>query len=162
MKEIFWIRGNPPAPLAIVLCPPGGKGLHDELLVMKSAGIQTLVSLLELEEAQMLGLAQEGRIAEQLGMHFLSHPIPDARVPQSTTFFRGFVAALANRLSAGESIGVHCRGSIGRASVTAACVLIHLGWTPRAALTAITIARGQPVPETQEQEDWILHYRPLP
>jgi hypothetical protein len=45
--------------------------------------------------------------------------------------------------------------------VTAACALIHLGWQPRAALTAIAIARGQAIPETQEQEDWILRYKPL-
>jgi len=24
MKDIFWIRGNPSVPLAVVLCPPGG------------------------------------------------------------------------------------------------------------------------------------------
>lgn len=162
MKGIFWIRGNPSVPLAVVLCPPGGRGLQDELLNMKRSGIETLVSLLEQDEAQMLGLGQEGRIAQQIGLEFLSYPIPDACVPQSTTFFRGFIAGVADRLNAGESIGVHCRGSIGRATVTAACALIHLGWTPRAALTAITIARGQPVPDTQEQEDWILRYRPLP
>jgi protein-tyrosine phosphatase len=162
MKGIFWIRGNPPAPLAIVLCPSGGRGLLEELLILKRSGIETLVSLLEQEEAQMLGLAQEGRLAQQAGLEFLSFPIPDTRVPQSTTFFRAFIAGLADRLSAGESIGVHCRGSIGRATVTAACALIHLGWTPRAALTAISIARGQAVPDTQEQEDWILRYRPLP
>jgi hypothetical protein len=46
--------------------------------------------------------------------------------------------------------------------VTAACALIHLGWTPHAALAAITAARGLTVPDTQEQEDWILRYKALP
>jgi hypothetical protein len=45
---------------------------------------------------------------------------------------------------------------------TAACALIHLGWTPHAALAAITAARGVTVPDTQEQEDWILRYKALP
>jgi hypothetical protein len=72
MKDIFWIRGNPPASLAIVLCPPGGRGLRDELLVMKHASIDTLVSLLEPEEALLLGLSEEGRFAEQIGLHILS------------------------------------------------------------------------------------------
>jgi hypothetical protein len=40
--------------------------------------------------------------------------------------------------------------------------LIHLGWTPRAALFAIAAARGCPVPDTQEQENWILNYQPKP
>lgn len=162
MKNIFWIRGTPPAPLAIVLCPPGGRGLREELLVMKHAGIETLVSLLEAEEAHLLGLSEEGRLAEQVGLQFLSYSIPDAHVPASTTFFRSFIAELADRLSSGEAVGVHCRGCIGRATITAACALIHLGWQPRAAMAAITRARGQAVPNTQEQEDWILRYRPLP
>ncbi|MGD0800209.1 MAG: hypothetical protein ABR906_02720 [Terracidiphilus sp.] len=161
MKDIFWIKGNPPASLAIVLCPPGGKGLHDELLTMKSGGVETLVSLLEEEEAAMLGLSQEGRIAEQIGLQFLSHPMPDAHLPPNRAAFRIFVQELADRLREGEAIGVHCRGSIGRATVTAACALIHLGWSPTAALAAIEAARGFAVPDTEEQEKWILSYRAL-
>jgi protein-tyrosine phosphatase len=159
MTGIFWIEGNPPAPLAIVLCPLGGDGLQDELLEMRRGGIETLVSLLEKDEAIMLRVDREGPIAEKIGLQFLSHPIPDTRTPQDTSAFRDFVADLANRLRAGEHIGVHCRGSIGRATVIAACTLIQLGWAPQAALTAIQAARGLTVPDTQEQEDWILRYK---
>lgn len=161
MKNIFWIRGNPPAALAIVLCPPGGRGLREELLLMKRSGIETLVSLLAREEAQLLGLAEEGRLAEQIGLHFLSYPIPDAHLPQDRISFRAFVEGLAMRLRAGEAVGVHCRGSIGRATLAAACALIHLGWAPRAALTAIAVARGCAVPDTEQQKEWILHYKAL-
>ena len=162
MNDIFWIKGNPPASLAVVLCPLGGDGLQDELLEMKRGGIETLVSLLEKDEAVLLAVAEEGPIAEKIGLQFLSHPIPDTRIPLDTSAFREFVAGLANRLRAGEHIGVHCRGSIGRSTVTAACSLIQLGWSPRAALTAIQAARGLAVPDTQEQEDWILRYKAQP
>jgi hypothetical protein len=37
-----------------------------------------------------------------------------------------------------------------------------LGWSPHAALVAITRARGLTVPDTQEQEDWILRYKAKP
>jgi protein-tyrosine phosphatase len=159
---IFWIEGNPSAPLAIVLCPLGGDGLHDELLEMKRGGIETLVSLLEKDEAILLAVAEEGPIAEKIGLQFLSHPIPDCNTPPDTAAFREFVVGLANRLRAGEHIGVHCRGSIGRSTVIAACTLIQLDWSPRAALTAIQAARGLAVPDTQEQEDWILRYKAQP
>lgn len=162
MKDIFWIRGNPPTSLAIVLCPPGGRGLRDELLVMKRAGIGTLVSLLEGQEAHLLGLSEEGHLAGQAGLRFLSFPLPDAHLPPDRAAFRAFAQGLANRLRDGEAVGIHCRGSIGRSAVTAACALIHLGWTPNAALAAITAARGVVVPDTQEQEDWILRYKALP
>ena len=162
MNDIFWIKGNPPAPLAIVLRPRGDEWLEDELLGMRRGGIQTLVSLLEEDEAVLLGLADEAPIAEHVGLKFLSYPIPDTEIPTNITAFQTFAAGLANRLRAGEQIGVHCRGSIGRATVTAACTLIHLGWSPHAALAAIQAARGCMVPDTQEQEDWILRYKARP
>jgi protein-tyrosine phosphatase len=162
MNDIFWIKGNPPAPLAIVLRPRGDEWLEDELLGMRRGGIQTLVSLLEEDEAMLLGLADEAPIAEHVGLKFLSYPIPYTEIPSNVAAFQTFAAGLANRLRAGEQIGVHCRGSIGRATVTAACALIHLGWSPQAALAAIQAARGCMVPDTQEQEDWILRYKARP
>jgi protein-tyrosine phosphatase len=159
VNEIFWIEGNPPVPLAIVLRPRGGDWLEDELLRMKRDGIETLVSLLERDEADMLDLGKEGLWAEMIGLRFLSHPIPDVHVPPNAADFQIFVSDLADRLRAGEHIGVHCRGSIGRATVTAACALIELGWTAKDALAAIGVARGCVVPDTQEQEEWILRYK---
>lgn len=159
MNDVFWIKGEPPASLAIVLCPQGGNTLLGELLSVKEYGIQTLVSLLEKGEASKLGLAEEASQADEIGMQFLSYPIPDGQTPQDPESFREFVAGLADRLRAGERIGIHCRGCIGRAPVTAACALIQLGWKPIDALTAVQRARGLAVPETQEQEDWILRYK---
>jgi protein-tyrosine phosphatase len=159
MTKIFWIKGNPTAPLATVRCPRGGKELADELLGIKREGIETLVSHLEKDEAVMLGLGEEGALAEKAGLRFLTYPIPDTQIPPNAATFRSFATGLADRLSAGEPIGIHCRGSIGRSTVTAACALIHLGWQPQAALAAIEKARGLAVPDTQEQEDWILRYK---
>jgi protein-tyrosine phosphatase len=162
VRDIFWIQSDPPVPLAIVMKPRPGDWLEDDLIRMKRDGIQTLVSLLEKDEADMLALGEEGTLAKKIGMQFLSHPIPDVHVPPNFAAFQKFVADLANRLVKGEQIGVHCRGSIGRATVTAAATLIHLGWAPRAALAAIQAARGCTVPDTREQEDWILSYKAHP
>lgn len=160
-SDIFWIEGDPSG-LAIVLRPRGNDWLEDELRRMKSSGINLLVSLLENDEAGELGLSEEGALATRIGLAYLSFPIEDRHVPPDTASFRGFVAGLATRLRAGERIGVHCRGSIGRASVTAASVLIHLGWAPSAALDAIETARGCQIPDTPEQRDWILRYKAKP
>lgn len=162
MNDIFWIQGDPPVPLAIVLRPRGGDWLENELIRMKIAGIQTVVSLLEKHEAAYLELSDEAQAAALAGLNFLSFPIRDTQTPSDPAAFEIFIKHLVNRLRAGERIGVHCRGSIGRATVTAACALIHLGWSPRSALSAIMMARGCSVPDTQEQENWILSYRPRP
>ena len=165
MNDIFWISEadrNPQVSLAIVLRPRGGDWLEHELIRIKRNGVGTLVSLLEVDEAEALGLSEESPLSEKVGLVFLSYQIPDRQTPSDTVGFRKFMAALANRLQAREKIGVHCRGCIGRATITAACALIHLGWKPAAALTAIEKARGCSVPDTEEQRDWILRYKAQP
>ena len=159
MNGIFWINGAHSPTLAIVLRPTGEDRLDDEMRRIRQGGIDTIVSLLEPHEAAWLGLADEEGAAARAGMQFLSYPIPDTHVPDDVAGFRRFVAHIAERLEHGEHIGVHCRGCIGRATITAACALIHLGWKPSEALSAIANARGVPVPDTQEQAEWILHYR---
>lgn len=177
MDGVYWIYGSAdaplvpprtalelkePTPLAVVLCPRGGRYLKRELSQLRSAGVDTLVSLLSVEQVRMLDLSEEPALATQLGMGFLHHPIPDHELPQDEEHFRAFVDDLARRLREGERIGVHCWGSIGRATVTAACTLIHLGWLPQQALTAVELARGCPVPDTEEQQEWILNYKARP
>lgn len=162
MDGVFWIQGNPPARLAIALCPRGGRMLKDDLRRIAQSGVQTLISLLEPEEADWLGLGDEGPLAERLGMKLLSYPIQDVSVPASPSAFRTFVSGLAERLRAGERIAMHCRGSIGRSPLTAACTLIHLGWNAKDALAAIEAARGYPIPDTGEQLQWVLNYTARP
>jgi protein-tyrosine phosphatase len=135
--------------------------LKSDLMELRGGGIDTVVSLLEPGEAAWLGLGSEGRFAEEAGLEFISFPIPDANVPPDPRKFENFVAGLARRVAAGEKVGVHCRGCIGRATVTTACTLIQLGHSAESALAAIERARGCPVPDTTEQERWILRYRPL-
>ncbi|HXR40032.1 MAG TPA: hypothetical protein VN776_13100 [Terracidiphilus sp.] len=169
VNGVYWIYGpsrvlrasTPPAPsqLAIVLCPRGGRFLHGELLYLRRAGIDTLVSLLSDEQTEMLDLTEEDALAHRVGMQFLHHPIPDHELPRDESAFRDFVCGLAVRLRGGQRIGIHCWGSIGRSTVTAACTLIHMGWSAGAALAAVEAARGCAVPDTEEQEQWILQYK---
>ncbi|HET6208697.1 MAG TPA: hypothetical protein VFD98_17900, partial [Terracidiphilus sp.] len=100
VPEIFWIEGYsqpgiedsslpiPAAPgLAIVARPRGDNSLEDELRQLKQGGIDTLVSLLEPYEADVLGLAEERATARHVGLHFLSYPIPDGQIPADTPSF---------------------------------------------------------------------------
>ena len=149
----------PILPLAIVLCPRGGHALYADLLKFRRAGIDVLVSMLSDDQIDMLELQQEALTAKRLGMDFLHHPVPDHHIPGDPRAFRAFVNGLAERLRDGRRIGIHCWGSIGRAPLTTACTLIHLGWKPQAALAAIESARGCEVPETEEQKQWVLNYQ---
>ena len=158
MQDVFWIGGDNVPSLAIVLRPRGEDWLEQEMRRLKQSGIHAVVSMLEVEEAASLGLANEAAAADSSGLQFLSFPIPDRELPRDIAAFREFVFGLAERLKAGERIGIHCRASIGRATIASACTLIQLGWSPRAALAAIEKARGVSVPDTAEQAAWIERY----
>jgi len=160
VNEVFWINGDRPPHLAIVLRPRGEDWLGDAMRRMRANGIETVVSTLEAHEAEWLGLAAEQTAAERVGMEFLSFPIADTEVPANVGAFRGFVADVAKRLADGEHVGVHCRGCIGRATILAACTLIKMGWSAADALEAIENARGEEVPDTPEQAAWIKRYEP--
>ncbi|MGA2536153.1 MAG: hypothetical protein ABSF53_09070 [Terracidiphilus sp.] len=174
MNGVYWIYGHAvapltppppglaalaPMPLAVVLCPRGGAQLHWEMKYLQRSGVRTLVSLLSDDQVEMLELQEEEMLARRVGMQFLRHPIRDHQLPSDPEAFRSFVGGLARLVREGEPVGIHCWGSIGRAPVTAACTLIHLGWNPATALAAVEAARGCPVPDTEEQEHWILNYK---
>lgn len=156
---IYWIQDRPHPQLAIVPRPRGGDWLRDDLGLMREDGIDVLVSLLAPYEAWALGLSDEGVIAEELGMHFISHPIPDREVPEDAAGFRQLVTNLAVDVRAGKTVGAHCRACIGRSTVLIAAVMIALGSEPEEALRLIEEARGFEVPDTPEQREWILQFR---
>jgi protein-tyrosine phosphatase len=160
MKDIYWIRHEKEPRLAIVFRPRGDDWLEVDLANLKRGGIEVLISLLTPEEAMDLGLRAEGELASQAGIEFISHPIPDRTTPAGEDGFRRLIARLAEAVQMGKRVGVHCRASIGRSSVTTAAVLIQLGVNPAEALAMIEEARGCHVPDTVEQLNWILSFEP--
>jgi len=162
MKTILWIGEADPSHLAFVLRPRGGDWLQTDLEEARAAGIDVLVSMLTSDDNEELGLAEEGPIAQQLGMEFISYPILDRCTPPDLAGFRRLVMDLRDQVRAGRSVGAHCRGCIGRATVLLASVMIALGWRAGEALRLIEQARGFPVPDTPEQLEWILNFRPEP
>lgn len=155
MNDVFWIADTG---LAIVLRPRGDDWLENDLQRISMAGIQTIVSTIESAEARELGLTEEGRTVERLGMRFISYPLRDRSVPPRREVFTDFVVKLGRRLQSGEKIGVHCQGCIGRSTVVTASILIKLGWSAERALDEIEKARGCSVPDTEEQRDWIIDF----
>ena len=111
VDEVLWIEATPPVPLAIVLCPFGGGILKDELREIARSGVETLVSLLEPAEAGWLGLGEEGPLAEQSGMNFLSSRFRTFMCRRACLYFApllrdwpsGFAWARASACTAGEA-----------------------------------------------------------
>ena len=162
MKSVWWISEGQNPRVAIVARPRGDDWLEDDLAGLRHAGIDVLVSLLRDDEAEELGLAEEGAIARRVGMRFISYPVPDRCTPQDEAGFGRLVAELADLVKAGRRVGAHCRGCIGRSTVLTASMLIALGMDAEEALLRIEAARECYVPDTQAQRDWILRFQATP
>jgi protein-tyrosine phosphatase len=141
--------------LATMARPAGDAWLPDEMAQLAAAGVTDLISHLAEYEAFALGLAEESEAAVAAGMRFHWFPIADGGLPMQPEFDE-FIDRLMPTVQRGGFLVVHCRGGIGRSSITAAAVLIRLGMEPGAALKAIALARGFPVPDTMEQYDFVM------
>jgi protein-tyrosine phosphatase len=147
----YWITSQ----LAIVPRPHGGPLLNAEMLALREAGIDVVVSMLQQEEASELGLGAEEVSAQKVGLLFINFPIPDAGIPADKLRFNTFLSDLETHLANGRRVGIHCRGCIGRSAVTAAGLMIRSGIPPESAWLQIATARGCPVPGTLEQREWV-------
>jgi protein-tyrosine phosphatase len=156
--DVYWINGPWLGKLAILARPRGADWLEDEVRGWKDAGLDVVVSLLTSREDSELGLVDEREFVQRHGLSFISFPITDYSVPSSTKEVRQLVSRLEGSLTQGNSVGIHCRQGIGRASLVAACVLVTSGESPSSAFQEISSARGRPVPDTSEQKNWVASF----
>jgi len=160
--EIYWIETPGPGRLAVMPRPRGGDWLEGEIRALKNDGVDILVSLLTPEEEDYLGLREEGATAERHGIRFYSHPIWDRGIPEDPRATWALARELAGFHQAGKTITAHCRMGIGRSPLILASILVHTGSLPEDAWSAISVARGCLVPDTQEQRDWLHRQAPQP
>jgi protein-tyrosine phosphatase len=143
--------------LAVVSRPRGGDWLEDEASAWKRAGIDVVVSLLENGEAAELELTNEQTVVESNRIRFISFPIPDRGIPVSQKDALSLLANITTTLEDGRNVAIHCRQSVGRSGLIAAGLLVIAGVDVDKAVQAVSAARGQKVPETDGQMEWIKH-----
>jgi hypothetical protein len=153
--KLHWVEGPWPGKLALAARPRGGDWLEDEMGAWRSAGVDTVFSLLLPEEEHDLDISREAAEARAHGMRFLSYPIPDRQVPASESSLTQSLAQLDSELSSGRNVALHCRQGIGRTGLVAACLFLSKGIDPETAVARLSAARGLAVPETPEQRRWI-------
>ncbi len=151
----FWIPGPWLGRLAIVSRPRGGDWLEDDARTWRDSGFDIIVSLLTINEISELRLEREEKWLHKHGIDFLSFPISDRGVPHSRTDFAQLVTTLETALNAHRKVGVHCRQGIGRSSLVAASLLVSFGEDTESAWECIRNVRGCPVPDTEEQKNWV-------
>jgi protein-tyrosine phosphatase len=135
--------------------PASAEALASTVVDWLSAGIDTVLCLMEEPEIRRLGLDGEGEMCRRAGIEFIPFPIADFGVPASADQLAPVLREVTAKLRAGASVGVHCYGSVGRSGLVSACLLVALGYEPVEACHVVSKARGVPVPETTEQRRWI-------
>jgi hypothetical protein len=68
----FWIETGNRLRLAILFRPRGGRWLDVDILLMKEAGVDVLVSMLPANEAAELGIADEVSACQRAGVSYSS------------------------------------------------------------------------------------------
>lgn len=154
--HVYWIDGLWKGKLGIVPRPPGGDWLEAEISKWRDTGIDLVVSFLTSSEIKELDLEAEKKVAELQGIQYLSFAIPDREVPESKTAALTIVQDLKQSLIKGKNVALHCRQGIGRSAMMAAALLVSVGEEPAKAFERIGTARGGKVPDTTEQQQWVM------
>src|SRR5580698_20386 len=152
---VYWIDTSSNLSLGIAPRPRGGDWLEGDIEQLKRDGVDTLISLLTLEEVSELGLEQEAAACATAGIGFRNFAILDRNVPHSVPEFLAFARSVHEKAVSGRAIADHCRACIGRSAILLATVMRLQGFSAEEAFDRISRARGLRVPDTPEQAEWI-------
>jgi len=152
--SLYTVKRAGPGTLSTMAKPRGGDWLEDEMQALDAEGVTVLVSLLTPGEMAELDLEGEAVAAAAAGIEFVQLPTPDRGLPDRAELTR-LLPTLVASLDAGEHVATHCRYAIGRSSLLAAAILVATGTKPDEAWRLLAEARGRPVPDTDEQRNYV-------
>lgn len=128
-----------------------GGALHDfadDLSLLDSAGIRTVVSL--------LNIPNDASVYETAGFSFLCLPVPDGGAPTVEEAER-FVQFVSKELAGGRPVAVHCEAGIGRTGTMLAAYLISVGASAQSAIQRVRAVERVAV-ETERQIQFLEQY----
>lgn len=145
-----------------IMPKPSKHALEADLKYLKQLGITKVVSLLEHQEAVDLGLMLEEAYCHQLGLAYENYAIQDHQLPTDHSSFRTLSLRLLKEIQTGENIVIHCHGGIGRSGVLVCFIMMQSGFEPQFTIDHVSGARGFPIPDTDEQYNYILDFTQPP
>jgi hypothetical protein len=85
--------------IGIMTRPNGNEWLEEEILNLKKQGVGTIVSLLEQSEVYDLGLEKDPELSLKHGIEYISFPIADRNVPNSSSGIKNLISRLEGKIS---------------------------------------------------------------
>ena len=155
-------------------CCPGTVNpstVRDQLSGLVDTGVTLVVNLMEVSETELLqtffetyesilpGLSK----ARGRAIRIVRFPIPDRSIP-TTEQMTSILACIRAEVQAGGVVYVHCLGGIGRTGTVMGCYFVEQGHPkPLEQLQALTLPESAyfwPTPQTEEQRDFVLRWKP--
>jgi len=123
-------------------------------------GVASLISLVEDDELDGLQIRDLEEQCNRIKIKLVRFPIRDVSIPESMNDFVSVVADAVRWLADGETVVVHCKGGLGRAGLTAACIAIAATDPAISAEDSIKLVRdARPgAVETSAQEQFVTEF----
>ena len=123
----------------------------ESAVTLRDAGVTAVACLLDRNE---LPAALEAAYAAA-GLRLLHFPVPDMGVPRDAEAFHGYLRDLLQRLTAGETIYLHCFAGLGRTGTALACLLMLVGESADTAVLAVREAYRREAVESGGQRRFV-------
>lgn len=139
------------------------RSLCQDLEVIADWGASHVVSIMQHDEFELLGVKGLGEEVRARGMAWHHLPVLDQSVPSRERFpllWSNLTKTLQAELVAGRKVLLHCRGGLGRTGLVAALLMMDLGRSAHEAIAEVRAVRSLRAIETREQEEYIKHYKP--
>lgn len=136
------------------------RDLAADLERLAQEGVHVLALLLEAHEVGLLGISESRTLAEERGLSIHTCPLRDWEVPDDLAAFSTFLDELMAHLLDGRTVALYSQGRLGRAGLTAACLLTQAGMPAQQAIACVREAQPGAI-ETAAQEQFVYDFAAL-
>lgn len=132
-------------------------GIQRDLEAIRRWGARALVTLVEADELDLMGIHDLPAQAKRAGLAWFHCPVADFRAPGPVFESAWLTAgpAVHGHLRRHEDVAVHCLAGLGRSGTVAARILVELGVEPAEAVAQVRSARPGAI-QNREQERYVL------
>lgn len=153
--KLYWVDTPFDGRLAVSSRPGGWEELEESVAGWHKSDVGVIVSMLDRQEAEDIGLADQAEICRAAGLHYIHCPVPDHGTPEDEDAWLAAVDEALGHLNQGKRVAAHCFAGIGRSPMFVACVLVRHGVAADVAWNRLIAARGLRLPDTLAQQRWV-------